>query len=266
MPTSSTRPTRASGARSCRPARSTTSCAAGTALRGRTARSSTCCTRSTPSSTASPASPARSAWPRRSRVPSSPCCSPPVGAFLLTVGRVANAISLACSAFKAISSVIQSVYTAIKMAKETNPLRRLEMMKQMKKSVQSGVGAGLDILMSKIGGKGGKGRKVRSQEQLQGGRWRQRHQGLQGGQAVRRPHEGRQGCDRPDRQEHEGRVRAQEHGEARQGRLGRDQVEPRQVLEERQGPAEAHEGRRGSRATSTAWAAGPRTPSRASSR
>ncbi len=81
---------------------------------------------------------------------------PPVGAFLLAVGRVMNAVSLACAAVRAISSIVTTVMLAVKAAKEKDPAKRLEMMQEMKANVQAGVMAGIEIVMSKIGG-GAKG-------------------------------------------------------------------------------------------------------------
>src|SRR5690606_8011709 len=60
---------------------------------------------------------------------------PPVGAFLLAVGRVMNAVSLACAAVRAISSVITTVMLAVKAAKEKDPAKRLEMLQEMKSNV-----------------------------------------------------------------------------------------------------------------------------------
>ncbi|MFO0744990.1 MAG: hypothetical protein U1F43_04840 [Myxococcota bacterium] len=78
---------------------------------------------------------------------------PPVGAFLLAVGRVANAVSLACSALRIVTSIITTIMLAVKAAKEKDPAKRLEMMQEMKANVQAGVMAGIDVIMSKIGGK-----------------------------------------------------------------------------------------------------------------
>ncbi|HRE88691.1 MAG TPA: hypothetical protein PK095_06070, partial [Myxococcota bacterium] len=81
---------------------------------------------------------------------------PPVGAFLLTVGRVANAISVVLSGLKLIVSIVQTIMLAVKAAKEKDPIKRMEMMQQMKSSLQSGVMAGIDLILSKVGG-GAKG-------------------------------------------------------------------------------------------------------------
>ncbi len=81
---------------------------------------------------------------------------PPVGAFLLTVGRVCNAISVVLSGLKLVVSIVQTIMLAVKAAKEKDPLKRMEMMQQMKSSLQSGVMAGIDLILSKVGG-GAKG-------------------------------------------------------------------------------------------------------------
>ncbi|MBL8785198.1 MAG: hypothetical protein JNJ59_09875, partial [Deltaproteobacteria bacterium] len=81
---------------------------------------------------------------------------PPVGAFLLTVGRVCNGISAVLAGIKLVVSIVQTIMIAVKAAKEKDPLKRMEMMQQMKSSIQSGVMAGIDLILSKVGG-GAKG-------------------------------------------------------------------------------------------------------------
>jgi hypothetical protein len=78
---------------------------------------------------------------------------PPVGAFLLTVGRIANAVSLVCAGLRMVTSIVKTVLLAVRAAKEKDPRKRLEMMQDMKSEVQAGVASGIELIMSKIGGK-----------------------------------------------------------------------------------------------------------------
>ena len=78
---------------------------------------------------------------------------PPVGAFLLTVGRVANAVSLVVSGLRFVSSIVMTIMLAVKAAKTKDPAARMQMLQQMKGEIQSGVAAGIDLILSKVGGK-----------------------------------------------------------------------------------------------------------------
>ncbi len=78
---------------------------------------------------------------------------PPVGAFLLTVGRVANAVSLVVSGLRFVTSIVTTIMLAVKAAKTKDPAARMQMLQQMKGEIQSGVAAGIDLILSKVGGK-----------------------------------------------------------------------------------------------------------------
>jgi len=81
---------------------------------------------------------------------------PPVGAFLLAVGRVCNAISAACAVFKLVGNIVKTVMLAVKAAKEKDPHKRMELLQEMKASVQGAVTAGIEVIINKIAG-GAKG-------------------------------------------------------------------------------------------------------------
>ena len=78
--------------------------------------------------------------------------APPVGAFLLAAGRVANAVSTVLSAVRLIISVVSSVLTAVKIGLEPNPQARLELVQHLRQDISAGVGAGLTVVLSKLGG------------------------------------------------------------------------------------------------------------------
>ncbi|PIE18633.1 MAG: hypothetical protein CSA66_04565, partial [Proteobacteria bacterium] len=84
---------------------------------------------------------------------------PPVGAFLLSVGRVANAISAAMAVLKLITSIVKTVMLAVKVAKEKDPHKRMEMMQEMKQATAGAVSAGIEVIINKLtgGAKGGAG-------------------------------------------------------------------------------------------------------------
>lgn len=89
---------------------------------------------------------------------------PPVGAFLLTVGRVANAVSLVLSGLRVVTGILSAVMLAVRIAKEKDPVKRLEMAQMMRQECQSVVGSGLDLILSKLGGKAKGGGKVAGQK------------------------------------------------------------------------------------------------------
>ncbi|GMV43923.1 MAG: hypothetical protein AMXMBFR64_56390 [Myxococcales bacterium] len=89
---------------------------------------------------------------------------PPVGAFLLTVGRVANAVSLVLSGLRVVTGILSAVMLAVRIAKEKDPVKRLEMAQMMRQECQAVVGSGLDLILSKLGGKAKGGGKVAGQK------------------------------------------------------------------------------------------------------
>jgi hypothetical protein len=76
---------------------------------------------------------------------------PPVAAPLAAVGRIANIVSLVCKAMDLVLSLVQAALCAIKIGKEKDPLKRVQLAGAMREGVQNGLMAGLDVLTSRIG-------------------------------------------------------------------------------------------------------------------
>ncbi|NUN12944.1 MAG: DUF4157 domain-containing protein [Myxococcales bacterium] len=78
---------------------------------------------------------------------------PPVGALLLSAARVANVISVILSGVQFVLGLVKAGLTAVRIAKEKDPLKRQLMANSMREDLTSAVGAGIDLILSKMGGK-----------------------------------------------------------------------------------------------------------------
>lgn len=78
---------------------------------------------------------------------------PPVGALLLSAARVANVISVILSGVQFVLGLVKAGLTAVRIAKEKDPLKRQMMANSMREDLTSAVGAGIDLILSKMGGK-----------------------------------------------------------------------------------------------------------------